>query len=303
MLRDEDHTTLAAAIARFAATDGNHETAVPGLKLFRYAQPTVPMPYVYEPGLAVVAQGSKCVVLADEIFEYGVGQSLLTSVDLPVVSRVSEATSAEPYLGMALALDTRSIVQLATEADLPPQRTSPGRGLLIGDLSAHLQDALLRLLLLLDEPEHIPLLAPLIQREICVRLLTGPQGAQLRQLVAAGSQVQQIAKAIAWLKEHYIDSFPVEELAARTHMSPSTFRLHFRTVTGMGPLQYQKQLRLQEARWLMLNEDADAVSAAIQVGYESATQFSREYSRAFGAPPLRDINRLRQTVPLQQVVK
>ncbi|NHF65616.1 AraC family transcriptional regulator [Xanthomonas hortorum] len=303
MLRDKDRTTLAATIARFAPSDGNYETAVPGLKLFRYAQPTVPMPYVYEPGIAVVAQGSKCVVLADEIYEYGVGQSLLTSVDLPVVSRVSEATSAEPYLGMALALDTRSIVQLATEADLPRQRTVPGRGLLIGDLSAHLQDALLRLLLLIDEPEHIPLLAPLIQREISVRLLTGPQGAQLRQLVAAGSQVQQIAKAIAWLKEHYTTSFPVEELAARTHMSPSTFRLHFRTVTGMGPLQYQKQLRLQEARWLMLNEDADSVSAAIRVGYESATQFSREYSRAFGAPPLRDINRLRQTVPLQRVLK
>lgn len=290
--------TLASTIARFATTDGNHGTAIPGLTMFRYAQPTVPMPYVYEPGIAVVAQGSKCVVLANEIYEYGAGQSLLTSVDLPVVSRVSAATSATPYLGLTLALDTRSIVQLATEADLPPQRASSSRGLMIGDITAHLQDALLRLILLLDEPEHIQLLAPLIRREIGIRLLTGPQGVQLRQLVAAGSQVQQIAKAIAWLKENYTDNFHVDALASRALMSPSTFRLHFRTVTGMSPLQYQKQLRLQEARWLMLNEGADAISAAIRVGYESATQFSREYSRAFGAPPLRDINRLRQSVPL-----
>ncbi|MFM0757376.1 AraC family transcriptional regulator [Paraburkholderia strydomiana] len=299
----QDCIKLASIIARFATVDGNHETAIPGLTLFRYAYPTVPMPYVYEPGMAVVAQGAKCVVLADEIYEYGAGQSLLTSVDLPVVSRVSEATPAEPYLGLALALDTRSIVQLATEADLPRQRASSSRAMLIGDISAHLLDALVRLMLLLDEPEHIPLLAPLIRREIGVRLLTGPQGAQLRQLVAAGSQVQQIAKAIAWLKDNYAGSFHVDELAARTLMSPSTFRLHFRTVTGMSPLQYQKLLRLQEARWLMLNEDADAVSAAVRVGYESASQFSREYSRAFGAPPLRDISRLRQSVPLQRADK
>lgn len=296
MPENNDCTTLASTISRFARADGNHETAIPGLTMFRYSNPTVPMPYVYEPSIAVVAEGSKCVVLGDELYEYGAGQSLLTSVDLPVVSKVSEATRAKPYLGMSFALDTRSVIQLATEVDAPRQRARSSRGLMISEISEHLMDALLRLILLLDEPEHIPLLVPLIQREIGIRLLTGPQGAQLQQLVTSGSQFQQISKAIAWLKGNYTSNYHMDELAAHAYMSPSTFRLHFQAVTGMTPLQYKKQLRLQEARWLMLNEHVDAISASVRVGYNSASQFSREYNQAFGAPPLRDIKHLRQSV-------
>jgi AraC-like DNA-binding protein len=155
---------------------------------------------------------------------------------------------------------------------------------------------LTRLVRLLDEPGLIKQLAPLIEQEIMVRLLSGAHGPALRQLVAAGSPSQQIARVIGWLKQHYTEDFPMDDLAAQAHMSPSTFRLHFRAVAGMSPLQYLKQLRLQDARQLMLNEDIDAGSAAVRVGYESASQFSREYTRLFGAPPLRDIRRLLESV-------
>lgn len=296
MPEKNDCTKLASTISRLARVDGNHETAIPGLTIFRYSNPTVPMPCVYEPSIAVVAQGAKCVALGNELYEYGAGQSLLTSVDLPVVSKVSEATLEKPYLGMSFALDTRSVVQLATEVDAPRQRANSSRGLIVSEISEHLMDALLRLILLLDEPEHIPLLTSVIQQEIGIRLLTGPQGAHLRQLVTSGPQFQQISKAIAWLKDNYTTNYHMNELAARVFMSPSTFRQHFRAVTGMTPLQYKKQLRLQEARWLMLNEHLDAVSASIRVGYNSATQFNREYNQVFGAPPLRDIKHLRQSV-------
>jgi AraC-like DNA-binding protein len=286
--------TLAKEVGRIAQNDGDYTTPIPGLTLHRRSAATEPMPCIYGFGLGVIARGGKQVMLGEEVFDYGPGQSLLTTVDLPVVSTVTVATPAAPFLGLLLAIDPRAIVQLAAEMELmqPPKECSY-RALSIGDLEPLVLDALIRLVRLLDEPKLIPQVAPLIQREIAVRLLAGAYGPILRHLVAAGSSSQQIARAVAWLKQNFSHTLRVDELAANAHMSPSTFRHHFRAVTGMSPLQYQKQLRLQEARQLMLNQNLDAGSAGVRVGYESASQFSREYARLFGAPPLRDIQRVR----------
>jgi AraC-like DNA-binding protein len=285
---------LARAIRRLAQTDGDHNTAVPPLTLHRRSAPSEPLHCIYNLGLGVVAQGDKQVLLGGEAINYGPGQSMLTTIDLPVVSHVTRASVREPFLGMMLTLDVRTIVQIASEMDVPRSRRDDGSGSIsFKALDAALLDALIRLVALLDEPALIPRLAPLIQQEITIRLLTGPHGSQLRRLVTAGSPSQQIAKAVAWLKQNFVEALHGDDLADRAHMSPSTFRQHFRNLTGLSPLQYQKQLRLQEARQLMLNQNLDAGSAAGRVGYESASQFSREYNRLFGAPPQRDIKRLR----------
>jgi AraC-like DNA-binding protein len=287
-------SALARAIATFAQTDGDYNTAIPALKLHRRAAPTEPLHCIYNLGLGIVAQGDKQVLLGDESMDYGPGQSMLTTIDLPVVSHVTRASVAEPFLGMMLTLDVRSVVLMASELDEPRfRRDDAFRSISFEALDAALLDALIRLVRLLEEPALVPRLAPLIQQEIIVRLLTGPHGRHLRHLVTAGSPSQQIAKAVAWLKQNFVQVLPGDDLADRAHMSPSTFRQHFRALTGVSPLQYQKQLRLQEARQLMLNENLDAGSAAGRVGYESASQFSREYSRLFGAPPQRDITRMR----------
>jgi AraC-like DNA-binding protein len=284
----------ARAIRRFAQTDGDHNTVIPALTLHRRNAPSEPLHCIYNLGLGVVAQGDKQVLLGGEAIDYGPGQSMLTTIDLPVVSHVTGASLREPFLGMMLTLDVRSIVQIASEVDASrPRRAYAHRSISFEALDAALLDALVRLVTLLDEPALIPRLAPLIQQEITIRLLKGAHGSQLRQLVTVGSPSQQIAKVVAWLKQHFVQALRVDDLADRAHMSPSTFRQHFRALTGLSPLQYQKQLRLQEARQLMLNQSLDAGSAAGLVGYESSSQFSREYSRLFGAPPQRDIKRIR----------
>jgi AraC-like DNA-binding protein len=287
-------SALARGIRHVAQTDGDYNTVIPALTLHRRNAPTEPLHCIYNLGLGVVAQGSKQVLLGGESIDYGPGQSMLTTIDLPVVSHVTRASVREPFLGMMLTLDVRSIVQMASEVDVPrPRRDDAHRSISFEALDVVLLDALVRLVELLDEPALVPQLAPLIQQEITIRLLTGPHGPQLRHLVTAGSPSQQIAKAVAWLKQNFVQALHGDDLADRAHMSPSTFRQHFRALTGVSPLQYQKQLRLQEARQLMLNQNLDAGSAGGLVGYESASQFSREYSRLFGAPPQRDIKRMR----------
>jgi AraC-like DNA-binding protein len=287
-------SALARAIALIAQSDGDHLTAVPALSLHRRQMPTEPMHCIYGLGLGIVAQGGKQVMLGGEVMDYGPGQSMLTTVDLPVVAHVTRASAREPFLGIMLTLQAHTIVQLAADIELTPIRKDHGyRSLSIETLDAALLEALVRLLALLEEPALLARLAPLIQEEITIRLLMGPHGMYLRQLASVGSPGQQIAKTVAWLKQHYAQAVDMEELAVRAHMSPSTFRQHFRDITGVSPLQYQKQLRLQEARQLMLNQDLDAGNASGRVGYESASQFSREYSRLFGAPPQRDIQRMR----------
>jgi AraC-like DNA-binding protein len=286
--------TLAQEIGRIAQINGEHPTDIPGLTLYRSSVKTEPMPCIYALGLTVVAQGGKQVMLGDQVIDYGPGQSLLTAVDLPVIGQVTRADLAQPFLGLVLTLDTRALVQAVAEMELPPlPRDSVPRAISRCATEAPLLDALIRLVRLLGEPPLIAHVAPLIRQEVMLRLLCGPHGPYLRHLLAAGSPSHQIARAMAWLKQNFTRDVLIDELAERVHMSPSTFRQHFRGLTGMSPLQYQKQLRLQEARQLMLSQDLDASSTAARVGYESASQFSRDYSRLFGAPPQRDIQRMR----------
>lgn len=285
---------LASAVARVAHSDGDYPTQIPGLTIYRRSAASEPCPCVFGLGLGIAIQGGKRVTLGNEIFDYGPGQTLVTSVDLPVISHVTKASASEPYLGLVLALDARTISQLAADTEfIGSLKESSSRAMSVVDLDEGLLDALCRLVRLLDEPALIAQIAPLIQREITVRLLTGQHSTTLRHLVTLGSPNQQIAKVISWLKVNFTQDLPVDDLATKAFMSASTFRQHFRAVAGMSPLQYIKNLRLQEARQLMLNDSIDASSAAVRVGYESASQFSREYTRLFGAPPLRDLKRMR----------
>jgi len=234
-------------------------------------------------------------MLGEDAYVYDVDHYLITSVDLPVVAEIIQASPEEPYLGLVLELDLRVVAQLMVDGNLPtPRARQVWRGMAVSALSLPLLSAFQRLIDLLDEPENIPILAPLIQREIFYRLLVGEQGGRLRQIVTAGSQSHQVAWAIDWLKANYAESLRVDDLAAQVNMSSSSFYQHFRSMTALSPLQFQKHLRLQEARRLMVVEQMDATSAAVQVGYESPSQFSREYSRLFGISPARDATSLRQ---------
>ena len=287
--------TLGLSIARWTEEGELFATAIPGLALFRREAATEPISGMYEPSICLVAQGAKRVQLADESFVYDARHFLITSVHLPTVVRIVEASPEKPYLGLKLKLDLREISQLMLDSSLPqPRAQQSSRGMATGEVTLPLVGAFQRLIDLLADEKDIPILAPIIQREIIYRLLVGDQGARLHQIASAGSQSHQIARAIDWLKGNFTRPLRIDDLATRVNMSTSTFHHHFRTLTAMSPLQYQKMLRLAEARRLMLTERLDATTAAFNVGYESATQFSREYSRQFGTPPLRDITRLRQ---------
>jgi AraC-like DNA-binding protein len=287
---------LARAVQRVALSDGDYVTAIPELSLHRRSATTEPLHCIYGFGVGITVSGQKRVALGEEVFDYAAGQSLLTTADLPVVTHVTRASPAQPFLGLMVRLDARAIVQAAAEMALPqPTKDSSYRAMSLGDLDATLLGTVTRLVELLDEPRLIPQIAPLLQQEIVVRLLAGRHGPQLQRLVAIGSPSQQVVQSMAWLKMNFMQPVLADELAASVHMSPSTFRQHFRAVAGMSPMQYLKQLRLQEARQLMLNQGIDAGTAGVRVGYESASQFSREYARLFGAPPSRDIRRMRET--------
>lgn len=285
---------LAHAIGKFAQSDGDYKTAIPALSLHRRQGPTDPLHCIFSLGLGVVAQGHKQALMGSEVIKYGPGQSMLTTIELPVISHVTRATVQEPLLGLMLTLDSQEIVQTAADMQLPVVgREKQLRSIGVEWLDERLTQDLVRLVELLGQPQLVAQLAPLIQREIIIRLLVGPHGPQLRQLASDGSPSQQISKAVSWLKQHFAQAVQVDDLAASVHMSPSTFRQHFRAITGTSPVQYQKQLRLQEARQLMLNQNIDAGSAGGLVGYESASQFSREYNRLFGSPPQQDVKRMR----------
>lgn len=286
---------LGTSIARCTEKGEQHTTVIPGLSLFRREEPTEPITGMYEPSICMVAQGAKRVLLGDDTYVYDAHNYLITSVHLPTVVQIIEASREKPYLGLRLKFDLREISQLMADSNLPSPRTQQSsRGMATGEVTLSLLTAFQRLIDLLTEQQDIPILAPVIQREIIYRLLVGDQGERLRQIASAGSQSHQIARAIDWLKGNFTQPLRIDDLAAQARMSSSTFHHHFRTMTALSPLQYQKQLRLQEARRLMLAERMDAANAAFQVGYESPSQFSREYNRMFGAPPLRDITHLRQ---------
>ncbi|ATV19114.1 araC family transcriptional regulator [Pseudomonas syringae pv. theae ICMP 3923] len=289
-----DTGRLAGVVSQIVRNDGDHATAIPGLSLHRRNAVTVPLHCIYGLGIGLTLQGSKQVMVGDDVLTYSPGQSMVTSVDLPVVSNVIKASVAQPFLGMMLTFDGTVVMQVAERLRLSQRMKDNGfRPITVQSLDAKVLDALERLVGLLDEPCLISTLSPLIVEEIIIRLLSGAHGPQLLHVVNAGSPSQHIAKAVAWLKQNFRETLRMDDLAAAVYMSPSTFRQHFRAVTGISPLQYQKQLRLQAARQMMLSQNIDASSAGGLVGYESSSQFSREYSRLFGQPPQRDIKRMR----------
>ncbi len=286
---------LGKCLARLTVQGELHETAIPGLSLFRRDEPTPMINSMYEPSICMVAQGSKRVVLGEDVYVYDSQNYLISSMNLPTVVQIIEASPDRPYLGLKLELNLREVTQLMVDSHLPPPRTQQsGRGMATGKVTLPLITAIQRLIDLLAEEKDIPILAPLIQREIIYRLLVGDQGMRLRQIASTGSQGHQIARAIDWLKDNFASPLRIDELARQVNMSTSTLHHHFRALTAMSPLQYQKWLRLNEARRLMLTEHLNASVAAFQVGYESPSQFTREYGRLFGASPLRDISNLNE---------
>jgi AraC-like DNA-binding protein len=271
-------------------------TVYPALSIYRYQDPTELTSYLQEPSICLIAQGHKRVLLGEDEYFYDQDHYLITSIDLPLVAQILEASREKPYLGLTLKLEKKHIAQMMVDNELSISRTqNESRGLAVSRITLPMVQAFLRLIDLLDHPDDIPALAPLVQKEILYRLLTGEQGQRLRQISMVGSHSHQIARAIDWLKENYDKTFKVDDLASHTGMSTSSLHYHFRAITAMSPLQFQKRLRLNEARQLMLMEQKDATTAAFEVGYESPSQFSREYSRLFGAPPSRDIKRLLET--------
>lgn len=293
---------LKDGIARRTNRGELYQTAIPGLSLFREDAPTEPVSAVYEQSICMIVQGAKRVVVGNEPYIYDENHYLITSVDLPGFFQVLEASKERPLLGLKLVFDVREVSQLVVDSNFPHHRAQQaGHGMATSELTLPLLTAFQRLIDLLDEEDDIPILAPIIQKEIIYRLLTGEQGARLRQIASAGSQSQQIARAIEWLKNNFAQQLRIEDLASQARMSASSFHNHFRAMTALSPLQYQKHLRLHEARRLMLAESLDAATAAFQVGYESPSQFNREYRRLFSAPPLRDVSKLRQTTRAERV--
>jgi AraC-like DNA-binding protein len=289
------HQELAALVARLAPTDGMHESAIPSLAMIRNSVPTVCTPTVYQPCLAIVVQGRKRAVLNEEIYHYDALNYLVVSVTLPAMGQVLEASADRPYLCLRLNLDLDAIARLLLELG---ERGAPwstaDRGLFVARMDEALLDAVLRMVKLLDAPQDIAVLAPIVQREIYYRVLRGELAHRLIDLAQGDGGSHRIVRAIEWLKERYTVPLRVEELAHAVHMSPSALHHRFKAVTAMSPLQYQKHLRLHEARRLMFIDGIDCALAGHRVGYESPSQFSREYRRLFGAPPRAEIARLRQ---------
>ncbi|KTC51105.1 AraC family transcriptional regulator [Pseudomonas fluorescens ABAC62] len=294
--------TLVHAIGSRIRAPGDCAMPIPGLGFYRREQPCTPVVCMIEPSIVLVAQGQKRMWVGGEGYPYDASRFLVTSLDIPANSEVLVASPAQPCLGLTFKLDLRMLAELIAQSELPPRRERAAlKGVGIGVVTDGLLASFARLVALLDEPEAVPVLAPLIQREIHYRLLQTDQAGRLRQICSVDGQGYRIAKAIDWLKLNYDAALRVEELAARVQMSAATFHHHFRQLTAMSPLQYQKWLRLNEARRLMLNEHQDVSSAAFKVGYESPSQFSREYSRLFGVAPKRDIAGLRgKSLPSDQ---
>jgi AraC-like DNA-binding protein len=320
---DEMRRELAARIQAHTGVtgpnaDGPHETAIAGLTLSRRPTETACYRVTYEPSLAVFAQGKKRVNLGGTLYVCPPGSFLLTSIDVPVESQIIEASAAVPMLSLLLRLDMAMVREILAGEELPdaeadtragreagreadreadPGARARGTALAVGETTAGLLDACSRLVGLLDAPRDIPFLSRLVQREIVYRILRTPQGERLRAIATTGDLSNRTAKAVAWLKTNYAKPLHMDELAEVARMGVSTLHHQFRALTAMSPLQYQKQLRLQTARQRMLLEGMDATSAAFEVGYESVSQFNREYSRLFGQPPMRDVKALRVTPP------
>ncbi|GLU29355.1 AraC family transcriptional regulator [Brucella sp. NBRC 12950] len=285
------YSELASLAARFIGEDGEIQTAVDGLSLSRRTSPSTPCHGSYRPCLALVIQGGKSLQLGSSTINYATGEYLVTSLDLPVTWRVSEASIEAPHFCMSLAIDSEKLVTLLAKLDIRRQiiPNAVERGIAVNAAPIELLEAAIRLLSLLDKPNDIPIMAPLIEQEILYRLLTGPGGERLINIATIDSHANRIARSIGWLRQNFALPLRIDQLAEYVNMSTSSFHHHFKAVTAMSPIQYQKQLRLTEARRLMLVERLDAGTAGHRVGYQSPSQFSREYSRLYGNPPVRDI--------------
>jgi AraC-like DNA-binding protein len=290
---------IRSLIARHAKP-GDRSTVLPGVRLVTATAPTAPVSGVCEPAFALVAQGVKRTMLADKVFDYGAGRYLVVSVDLPIVGHIVEASPEAPYLAFVIRLDPTAIATLLLDASTGAGMTAETCGMSVSEASNDLLDAVVRLLRLLDRPEDAAVLGPMLEREILWRLLAGEQGATVRQVGLADSRLSQISRAIAWIRTHYAASLRIDALAEVAGMSTSTFHRHFRAVTAMSPVQYQKRIRLLEARTRLIADARDIAAVGFDVGYDSPSQFSREYSRFFGAPPGKDMKRWRGDVGLAQ---
>lgn len=284
-------------IARLAQEDGSVQHK-PGLLVSRCSAPTKPLHVVYTPAFCVIAQGSKEVLLGNDRYRYDSAHYLLSTVGLPAVSQIIEASHREPYLGLRLELDPSVVTAVMTESKLSlPRSETEARAITVSRLDGGLLDAVVRLVRLLDRPVEYDFLAPLTIREIVYWLLVGEQGKRLCHLTVLEGNAHRIAKAVELIRQNFDQPLRIDRFAQDLGMSASGFHHHFKAVTSMSPLQFQKQIRLQEARRLMLGEDLDAFTAGNRVGYEDASHFSREYKRLFGEPPLRDVDRLRKSLP------
>lgn len=287
-------TELQTVIARHAAgEDGQRRINQLGAGIARWSTPTPPIHGIHEPVFAVVAQGAKRIVLADRVFDANEGEYSVVPVDLPLTFSVTEASERAPYLAVALKLKPELIASLLLEGGAGDRASDEVTAIVVSPAPAELLEAIVRLLRLLDRPADVPILQPMIEREIVWRLLSSDQAGLVRQIGLADSRLSKVSHAIRWIREHYAETFRIEDLAERAAMSPTSFHRHFRAATAMSPLQYQKQIRLQEARSRLMAKIDDVASIGFSVGYESPSQFSREYARLFGAPPGRDAAGLR----------
>lgn len=287
---------LAQKISLYAQSPGSNQTAIPGLMLFRRTTPTACYLAAYEPSVTVFVQGKKRVKFAGHVYICDGSTFLLSSIDVPAESQIVEASEQVPLLAMFLRLDMPTVREVLSREELPgPASAAQSRSIAVGEATAGMLEACTRLIDLLETPEDIPFLSHSIQREIVYRILRTPQGERLRAIATTGDLSNRTARAIAWLCANFAKPLHMEELADVARMGVSTLHRQFRGLTGMSPLQYQKQLRLRTARQRMLMDGLDATSASYEVGYESISQFSREYSRFFGQPPMRDIKTLRET--------
>ncbi len=300
--RESIRLQILQSLLQTIQSSGFNETNIPGVKLYRSDGPTSATPAIYEPTLCLLVQGSKQVWLGDELLQYRELQYLIAPVTLPVSGKVVTASPANPYIAMSISLDLRELTDLVidiTHKELPQHTlvsSTPVRGIAVGDADLSLMSVLQRLSQLLQSPQDIPVLLPLLKREMLYRLLLGPIGSQLREFTQIDSQAHRISKVIEMLHQRFNEPLRIKELAETVHLSESAFFQAFKTVTSMSPLQFQKQLRLNEARRIMLHEGIEAATASYKVGYESPSQFSREYSRLFGAPPKTDVARFRQAL-------
>jgi AraC-like DNA-binding protein len=299
MQAKSDLSKLANLINAHAPYDGEFALRVPGVSVFRISRPnTSPTHGVASPAVCIIAQGAKSVMIGGDLHEYAGGQVAVFSVDVPIAAQVIKAHPAEPYLALKIGVDAMRITAVAAKV-FPHGVPQPkdARALYVGDADSYIMDAALRLMELMSRAADAELIAPLVIEEILIRLLRSPMGSRIAQMGQVDSSLNRVAKAVSYIRDNYDQLLDLEELAQLVNMSVSTFHRQFKTVTSMSPLQFQKALRLQEARRVMLTSMLDAGAAGRRVGYVSASQFTREYGRFFGSPPVKDIQRLREQGP------